>query len=328
MKEVQIGIWLVTVALLGFLFFRIIKRQKRALNRYAVLYKLGFVLLFVLTGIGLDYFLSGSPHSIWASRLLFLAIGTLHLGLLYQQSWTVRHRWQAAQDSFWGECIYTLILGILGGIAYSYGAKLIPWLALSSTHSSLLPWEAPLLVLLPFLLLKMGDLSSQIPYRVPYRVVEHAWVFPIEPAQTQDWPRHDLVQVNFQVSTSLQDEYRLFATPAAPWIEVPSKAPLGSVFRLLIQERRMRTELKSIRDLGDEFDGSPGFWWLFYIKSIWWNPLTWLRKQRYLNPALSLAENQVCERDIILGRRIPIEAIQHHQPDVPLDPDKTELIKR
>jgi hypothetical protein len=324
MKEVQIGVWLVAALLLGFLFFRMIKWQKRALNRYVMLYKLGFLLLFALTGLGIGYFVSGSPHSIWASRLLFIGIGALHLGLLYQQSWAVRHSYKAEQDSFWVECTFTLLMGVLGAIACTYGAKFTRWLAIGAAEDLQLPWEMPLLVLLPFLLLKLGDLSSQI----PYRVVEHAWVFPIEPAQTQDWPRHDLVQVNFQVSTSLQDEYRLLATPAAPWIEVPREAPLGSVFRLLIQERRIRTELKSIRDVGDEFDGSPGFWWLFSIKRIWWKPWTWFRKSRYLNPALSLVENHVQEGDIILGRRIPLEAIQHHQPDVPLDPDKTELIKR
>jgi hypothetical protein len=314
-------VWIIGVLGFAILFMWSVKRRKRALNAYIAWYKLGFLLLFACASIMLAQTLTGSAHLVWVTRAVLLAIGALHVWVLGMQSWFQRNKYDFSKDSFLPEWAFTCMLAFAGLLVFTLSHGLLKKF-IHPFAPVPLGWDAPLAVLLPFLILKLSDLAGQI----PYRVVENQWLFPIEPANTESWPRKDFIQANFQVTKSLLDEYRIFRMPAYTWIEVPKKAPLGDVFRLLIQDRRIRQDLTTIQDLGDEYRGAPAFWWLFSIKRVWWNPGTWFRSRRYLDPHVSLEENKVRESDFIRARRMPMDTGFELRPREAFDPEKTELL--
>ena len=175
---------------------------------------------------------------------------------------------------------------------------------------------------------KLGDLSSQI----PFKMVENPWLFPLEKINPQDLPWRNLMQVNFQVKQSLLDEYNLFSWAVGTWVEAPREVTLGQVFHLCIQERRPRKDLKTIQDMGDEYDGQPQFCWIFWIKLKWYDPSTWFRKPRYLNPDLSIEHNKIRSSDVVIARRIPGSGKKQSSIDykgmIGDDPEKTIIIQR
>ncbi len=327
MKEVVILIWSMLTLVGGFLLLWSMKYHKRQMGKYVMYHKLILVLLSFGLSVSLYYFLVDSIHLIWVLRLSVLCLGVLHVWVMYRQKWTKRDAFEFEKDAFLPEFIFTTVSALFCSLSFVSAPQIVGLVAYKIDVSSLL-WDLPIVFVLPFLVLKLSDLASQI----PYRLVENPWLFPIEPVNAESWPWRDLMQVNFQVSSSLLEEYRLFKSSARPWIEAPKEIALGNVFRLAMQERRRRRELTTIQDLGDEYDGQPKFLWLFSVKFIWWNPTTWRRKPRYLNPALSIIENKIRKQDIIVAKRIP--ALPNTTPDrrysemADYDKDKTVLLNR
>lgn len=265
-----------------------------------MIYKLILIVFAFLISSAIYFFLVESPHLIWGSRLSVLGLGILNVWVLYKRPWSVRHKFKHEEDSLWAEGIFVLLGGLLMAIAYAsapQALELVPY----SVDLSVTLWDIPIVFLLPFLVFKTGDLSSQ----VPFKMVENPWVFPLEPVNPADWPWRDLMQINFQLKRSLLEEYNLFSWFAYPWIEGPKEVKVGQIFQLAMQERRKRSDLTSIQDMGDEYDGSPRFVWIFYFKRIWYNPMTWFRKSRYINPDLSITQNDIQKGDVIVARRIP-----------------------
>lgn len=325
MTGILATVWILLAMATAYLLFWLVKRQKRPLNARIALYKLSFIALSALAGLLLAYSLGQSPHRVWASRAVFTAIGLLHLLVLYQQSWVKRDPFDAAEDSFAQEATFTTLLGLLCALTFVFSSRVFRLVGIDAPEISNYFWDAPLWFLLPFLAFKMSDLATQI----PYRVVENLWIFPIEPLGIPDWPRRDLMQVTFELRRSLEDEYRPFRRSVQLWIEVPKQAPLGDVFRLIIQDRRRRTDLTTILDLGDEYSGPPEFWWLFSIKRVWWNPSTWSRSPRYLNADASIANCNIKKSDIIIARRMPIKGVaDRYLKKDDYDAEKTIIINR
>lgn len=292
--------------------------------------KHGLVALLVasLAGWLTERYLGDEPSVVWAGRLVMLVLGSLHLWGLYYIGWTERHGTDYKKDSLLPEGAFTLLLGLLVSICFAASPRAIPFLKLPFQPEDITMWDAPLLFLFPWLVLKLFDIAGQI----PPRVVENPWVYPLEEVNTEHWPWRDLIRVHFRVSKSLRDDGRLFGRSTTPWIEVPREAVLGKVFRLNMQEHRKHRR-DTIQDLGNEYAGEPLFWWLFHIRRVWWKPSSWSRKVRYLDPDQSLAANEVRNGDVIRACRISKDALEgvdyrsrRQQP--PIDPDKTVLIHR
>lgn len=330
LDKIIVIIWMVLAFVSGFLFRWALKWKKRKLTKWAIYKKLGTFVLCFLAGLLVYYFLDGDINLVWVSRLVLLGIGAFHLFLTYLQSWSVRDHFVYANDSFAVEFLYTAVLAFAGASIFAFAPRILG--DDSASGWVVLIWDAPVLILLPFFILKLSDFSSQ----VPFRIIKNTWVFPIEPLVLENMQQAQETPVTFQVAGSLKNEYRWFARQYKPFIvyDFPiEKVSLGYLFRLVIQERRKKPNLPRILDMGDEYGGSPQFWWLFSIKRIWWNPLTWFRNPRYLNPDLSLLENQVKKYDVILARRIPAagtmgEGARYDTQITELDPEKTVLIHK
>lgn len=327
MRELVIIIWSVLVLLFGLLLAWSMKRGKRQMGKFVMIYKLLLVLLSFGMSLLVYYFLKDSLHLIWVSRLVILVLGVLNVWAMYSRPWTRRDKYKYQEDAFFPEFTFVVVAGLLSAIAFVSAPQvlqLIPY----RVDVSITLWEAPLIFLLPFLILKLSDLSGQ----VPFRMVENPWVFPLEPISAEHWPWRDLMQVNFQVRKSLLEEYHLFSWSARPWIEAPKEVNLGSIFQLVIQERRDRRELSTIQDMGDEYDGTAQFCWLFSIKKVWYRPSTWFRNPRFLNPDLSINQNKIRKGDIIVAKRIPGDGNKitgYNYGNVgEEDSDKTVIIKR
>ena len=329
MRELFVLIWGVSSMVLAFLLVFIMKRQKRKLEKYWMIYKLILIVLSFLISLLVYFFLVDSPHLIWVNRITILGLGVLNVWVLYKRPWPRRHKFKFEEDSFFAEFLFVLLGGLLVAIAYSTAPQTFEIVPYSVDLSRTL-WDVPIVFVLPFLVYKISDFSSQ----VPFKMVENPWVFPLEPVNPADWPWRDLMQVNFELKRSLLDEYNLFSWRARPWIEGPKEVSIGKIFQLAMQERRKRSELSSIQDMGDEYDGSPQFVWIFSFKRIWYNPTTWFRSPRYINPDLSVNQNKVKKGDVIVARRIPGDGTKPIGIDYSGgiigedDSEKTVIIKR
>ncbi len=327
MRETVILIWTLLSLVFSFLLMYVMKRQKRGLGKYVMIYKLILILVTFIVSY-LVYSLVRSPlHSIWSTRLAILLLGTLNVWVLYKRPWTVRSTGNYAEDAFFPEALFVLISGCLVSITFVTVPQLFEIIEYRIDVSRDL-WESPLIFWLPFLFLKLTDFSGQI----PFKTIENPWVYPTEPIHAADFPWRELMQVNFHLKKSLVDEYNVFSWSARPWIEAPKEIPLGKIFQLCIQERRKRDDLSTIQDLGDEYDGAREFCWLFSIKRVWYNPLTWFRTKRYLNPDLNIHQNKVKKSDIISAKRIPGDgtklSINQYDGQYGDDEGKTVLINR
>jgi hypothetical protein len=326
MKEIVVLIWGGLVFVLLFLYVWAMKRNQLKPSPYMAVHKLVVVLIFSIISYCL-YTFYFKLNLIWINRIIFLVLGIIHVVIMYRYSWTKNNSYDYKKDSFLVELIFSLLMGIVGSIAFT----LCPQVFLiidRAVDVSISKWDYPLIFILPFLYFKLMSFITQI----PFRLVENQWTYPMEPVNSELWPWRNLVQVNFQLKKSLVDEYRLFSWPIYPWIEAPQDVPLNQIFRLMMQERKFKRGFETVQDLGNEYGGSPEFWWLFNIKIKWWNPSTWYRNNRYLDPNLSLVQNEVRRNDTIVVKRVPISESNIYgnfmASDQKFDPDKTVLLRR
>lgn len=312
----------------GFFFRWSMKSKGRTLTARTAWHTLGLLLLTCLVGWLMERYTGSSPSVVWIGRLAMLLLGVIHLSLIYFLEWPQRNGRDYRNDSLLPEGVFTVLLGLLVSICFTAAPRYIPFLEIKAVQEYSGMWDSPLVFLFPWLIFKLFDIAGQI----PFRVVENPWKYPLEEVNTEHWPWRDLIRVSFKVKQSLRDEGHPFGRSTTPWIEVPREAELGKVFRLNMQEHR-KFRRDTIQDLGNEYDGAPMFWWLFSIKWIWWNPTSWFRHPRFLDPDRSLAANGVRNGEIIRLHRIPREALdgvdylaQRSRP--PQDPEMTVLVNR
>jgi hypothetical protein len=265
-------------------------------------------LSFLAGCILIDRFKTQPEHLGWVVRIVFLMFGIISTWGVFKLDWAVRDRFDAEKDRFEIEFAYISVVSSVSVLLFSVAPTWVN-IAKADVVLRLLGdenfWDAGLCGILPFLMVKVGDWASQM----PYKDVENRWAYPNEPLNSEFWEWHDLMQVNFEISQSLRTEYRLFQKPLKylmnPWILAPKSQQIGDIFRILVQERRKRRDLALIQDVGTEYRGQAPFWMLFRIKRIWYKPNTWSRKVRYVNPNLSVVENEIQQGDVIRVERMP-----------------------
>ncbi len=326
MKEPIFVAWGICLLISAVLMLWISRRQMRPLSKYAGWLKIG--LMLVTFGISwlLYYFLRDSPHLIWSGRLAILALGALDVWLLYQLRFSKRDRSVYEQDSFLLEYLVVLFHAFIVALMFATAPQITNLVDIRAIDVSIMWWDIPLVFLLPFLFVKLLDFASQ----TPYKDVENRWIYPMQPAVIDQTRWYDFVQVRFKIKDGMRKEYKFGSLPEKPWIQVPRKYTLGDSFRLTMQERRKESSLAVINDLGDEHGGSHRFWWLFRKAVVWYNPLTWFRRPRYLNPDYSIEAIDIRPYDYIVARRVPAGAGFTVGQTIQEDPDKdvTVLIHR
>ncbi|MEN9610107.1 MAG: Type secretion system, TssN [Bacteroidota bacterium] len=326
MKDVLTLLYLAGGLLFTAVFLWGIYTKLRKLDGLTLVHVLILLLTSAAAGCFLTTVLQDSIHLAWMSRLVLLGIGFILSWGVYRLAWSQRHPFDFNRDSFETELCF------VGGMAAFMGFLFLKipalWNETYSPNWEYDYWDAGIILLVPFLIHKTWDAFTQI----HYPDVENPWVFPDKFINVAHWKWRELTQVNFEIAKNLDSEYNLFAKPVLPWIEVPKEQPIGDVFALMVQERRKNPSLTSIQDLGTEYSGEPPFWLLFSIKQVWWKPSTWKRKNRYLYPDLSVAQNEMQPEDVIVVQRIPFSG-QGRRPNLLYatpyyDPGKTTIIQR
>jgi hypothetical protein len=329
MKDPVIIVWAILAFITIFWSRWCLKRYARSLDSVAPIHILAFALGSSALGCLMPILVKTELWSLWINRLVLLILGILQIWSLYRQTWIVRNKFDKTKDSLVVELSFTMVLAFLCSVCYVLSPRALGFFKLGKAMPDTGLWDAPLYFLLPFLVFKLADWASQI----PFRTVEAPWFSPLETVNPEHWPWRDLTRVDFQIAESLLEEYTLFGRKSVPWIEVPRESPLGKVFNLTMDERRKKQGVRTIQDIGNEYDGAPKFWWIFSIKFIWWRPSTWFRRPRYLNPNFTIAKNQILNGDIVKARRISAEnaTMPANQPwsgATDFDPDKTIFIQR
>lgn len=328
MLNLVIVIWAVLLILSTGILLLLLKQTKRKLSKYDMLFRLAYALLTFLVSTLIYYSLQEDSHAlVIATRVGLCILGAINVYVVYQQEWSVRSGVSPREDSFWVETMYMLSCAFTASIVFlaaPFSFQLVPY----SEDLSLYLWDAPLVFMLPFFVWKAIDLAGQY----PLKEVVRPWLFPIEPVNPKDWQWRNLKQINFELHSSLESEYDLFSWHAKPWIETPQEMGLGLAFRLCIQLRRENGNYSSIQDMGDEYDGDAQFCWLFYRKRQIIQPYTWFATKRYLNPFLSIEENDLKKSDVVVAQRIMGDGSSHaanlYDNHVSDEEEKTVFIQR
>ncbi|MEM9836463.1 MAG: TssN family type VI secretion system protein [Bacteroidota bacterium] len=327
MKETVFIIWsvLLIVITIGFLFLS--KYQKRKPGKYVGLQKLGLMILSFGCSWLLFYSLAGSPHLFWSARLTVILLAVLDLWVTYRFfKWTQKDLTTYTKDSFALEFIFFISHALIIGVFFVLAPQVTGLVDAPAINVSGLLWDIPFLALLPFLIMKMTDMVGHR----PFRLVEHRWSYPLEHLDVNKLPDRNIIKVNFRMHKSLANEYTIFNRPVVIWYNPSKEITLEQTFRAMMQDRKKLEGVIKISDIGGrEYNGKAPFWWLFSIKRSWYNPMSWFRKPRYLNPDYTLIENKVRNNDIIVARRIPHGDILDARPQAAdYDENKTIIINR
>jgi hypothetical protein len=268
-----------------------------------------FVVIGALMG-GLAYMLNMPKGANWRysqiyliMQLVFLILGILNAWLLYPKLfWAYRDAERADRDSFWAEGLFTLTVCILSVLALLVSFILISGKSISlDNRPDFVFWTLIAVFVLPFFVLKGYDFLNQI----PARNFDVKWTYPTHtPLEPNRWQWEHKVWVNFDVADSLENERKWRVKRAKFSVEMPREQSLENAFRLALREHHDRGPAIPVQDLGYERSRQGDFWWLFKIKCIIWRPNTWFRKNRYLDPYISIVENGLRQGDVVKAQRM------------------------
>lgn len=236
-------------------------------------------------------------------QLVFLGMGMLNAWLLYPKLfWAYREPNRADRDSFWTEGLFTFTTGMFSVIALILTFTLISGKSISEENRPDIVFLGLIIVfLLPYLVLKGYDFLNQI----PSRNFDVKWTYPTHsPLEPNRWIWEHRTWVNFEVAESLENEGKWRIKPARFSVETPREQNLEDVYRLALREHHDRGPAIPIQDLGYERSRQGDFWWLFKIKFIIWRPNTWFRKIRYIDPYVSVVENDIRQGDVVKAQRM------------------------
>lgn len=326
MLEPVLLVWTLLCMAAGIGLNALLKKQGRMKDKHLKYHVLGGVVLSFLLSVTIFYVTRDEAMQGWSGRAFALACGALNAWVMWKRPWSKRHTWDAAEDSVWPEALFGLLAGLAAGMAFVAApqtVKLVPY----SRDLSVEFWDFPVIFLLPFWVVKAFDLAGQIPTPQPPVPL----IFTIEEVQPDRWDWVKMIPCTFELHNNLEHENRIFARRSKPWVEVPRARPLHEVFKLMVQERRKRTDLSTLQDFGDEYAGKPEFCWIFWLKAPWYDVPSWFQKRRYVDPMKPLEALGMRPKDVIRARRVPtyVPFVTPKKPvSTPTDPNATVIIKR
>jgi len=232
------------------------------------------------------------------SLALFLIAGYFHLEKVYDLLWARRDVGNWTKDSFLTEAGFTFALSSVMTLLclLLFGYLIQKWEVAANM------WGLVLVFPLPFLLVKTTDFLVQI----PKKDFDKKWFYEVFPFDETQWKRENMVSVGFQVADSLKHENKWFSTKARFSIVIPRNQELRMIYRLALREYHKKNPSVPVQELGYEEEG-PRFWWLFYVPFILWKPSTWWRRNYYLDPNETIANNNLKNGDFIVAKRMLVE---------------------
>lgn len=207
----------------------------------------------------------------------FLILGTVHVNWLKEYI-----KWAGNEQSLWVEFLFTVILGLLGGIGFM---AVFSWfsedvLAVNMSMSVILfvvPW-----------LVNQTYLNA---ISIPAPILKQ-WFYPV--SQEVDEPDEDklknLLVISFVIQKQLRDSHKTNFRAKAP-IDMD----LGELFYYFINDYNERHPNDKIEYVDQQ--GEP-FGWVFYKK-----PLLSIPQKQYVDAEKTIYNNKIKENNVIICNR-------------------------
>lgn len=274
-----LGIGLISFSFIISLVARKIRSNFKPFSKKAIWYMLGAAALFALTSlfIATGTFGSYSGYFIFY-QFLFLLYGALHVYLL-----KAKMEWSRDHTSFLPDLVFTIIVMLLGAIAFLLVYRLVNREGLEFTMiMSTLIFIIPLFVWQTF----------QVALEIPPKVLNQ-WYYPVhEPKEDPDEGKlKNMLLISFEFQKKSSDPY--FTNFRA---RAPVDMELGELFYYFINDYNERHPNGHIH-----FSNGTGkpYGWMFYKKPRWYTILT-----KYMDADKTIFLNRIRENDIIVCARI------------------------
>ena len=275
------GVFITVATFLAGIFLFLNNGGKKISLKVFILYTLATVVLFALMGLTAFITISAPLVYFVGTQLGMLALGITH---------TAVFAYILADDenaSFWNELVFTLFVMLLGGFIY---------LALRSrlgeqTGYNILLLTSLISFLIPFLFYKAFNYSVAIAPREYEK-----WYFPVDKDFDEELDEDDfddkktIIAVVDIIGRTSKDENLVHGT-----IRAPLRYEFGDWIATYIWGRNERMPGEKVEYL-DQYGQPQG--WNFYIKPKWY------QSPRYLNHKLTIGENKITEKDVIICERV------------------------
>lgn len=272
----------VLCSIIGLIGFYINSSKQKAAgqlinNRKVLFAYLGFGLLMSTGG-----FIGMSPTAS-RSMVYFFALQAAYLGLGALASWLYKKfaPEELSQGKYAG-VFFIMANAFLGMLGF---ALVFHWYS----PSGLAPWYA--MCVLPFVLPQFLTTAFNA-YRSIPQEIHKVWYFPLH-ADEVDYDNIDtstIYMLELEYSKSINDP-RITNTK----LRAPVSMKFGDWFRSFIENYNYKYESDPIQYT--TIDQTP-LGWIFYTKP------SLLGKSKYIDPDLTIAENKITEKNIILAKRV------------------------
>ena len=281
-------ILLVIIAIVSCVGFFVLNKQNQVLSgKKAIFYYLAFSVVILLGG-----FIALLPSAA-TSMMYFLLLQVVYLGLGYLASIAFRKNVLGEFNSGTTSGIFFIlgnaILGMIGfTIVYHYFA---PPANTAVDSLGLAPYYA--LSVIPFVVPYFLS-TAFARYRAIPQEIFKVWYFPMH-ADEIDFENIDtstIFMLELEYSKSVGDP-RLINTK----LRAPVAMNFGDWFRSFIENYNFKYDSDPIHFLQE--DQSPQGW-MFYVKP------SFLGTAKFIDPDLSIAQNKIIEKNIIIAKRVGI----------------------
>jgi len=265
------------VCLIG--FFIANKKSQILSNRTVILYYLAFSLLITTGG-----FIALSSTAA-RSMMYFILLQLVYAGLGYFASYLFKKKApeEMSQGRF-AAVFFVLVNAFVGMIGFTLLYNYFE-------PSGLAPWYA--LCVLPFVLPQFLS-TSLSSYRSIPQEINKVWYFPLH-ADEVDYDKIDtttIYMLELEYSKSINDP-RVTNTK----LRAPVAMKFGDWFRSFIDNYNYKFDSDPIQYLNDD---QTALGWIFYVKP------SFLGGTRFIDPELTIAENKIAEKNIIMAKRVGV----------------------
>jgi uncharacterized membrane protein len=274
----------VVLSILGLIGFYINSRKQKAVGQLINNRKVIFAYLLFGIVISTGGFVGMSPTAS-RSMMYFFLLQAAYAGLGFLASWLYKKYAPAeVSEGRYAGVFFVLantFLGMMGfALVYNYYSP-----------GGLAPWYA--LCVLPFVLPQFLSTAFSA-YRAIPQEIHKVWYFPLH-ADEVDYDNIDtstIYMLELEYSKSINDP-RITNTK----LRAPLAMKFGDWFRSFIENYNYKYENDPIQYMGD--DQTP-LGWMFYTKA------SALGTAKFIDPDLTIAENKITEKNIILAKRVGV----------------------